>query len=87
MDKQLKDLIATGHIVIYLNDILIFASTLLLLEQLTHKVLQQLLDLNHFLRPEKYFFNRTLVEYLGIIISKGELHIDPIKLKAVKDWP
>jgi fluoride ion exporter CrcB/FEX len=49
MDEQFKDLIATGHVVIYLNDILIFTSTLLLLEQLTHKVLQQLLDLDLFL--------------------------------------
>jgi hypothetical protein len=39
MDEQLKDLVATGHVVVYLNDILIFASTLLILEQLTHKVL------------------------------------------------
>jgi hypothetical protein len=40
MDEQLKDLIATGHVVVYLDDILIFTSTLLILEQLTHKVLQ-----------------------------------------------
>jgi hypothetical protein len=40
IDDQLKDLIATGHIVVYLDDILIFASTLLILEQLIHKVLQ-----------------------------------------------
>jgi hypothetical protein len=73
MDKQLKDLIATGHIVVYLNDILIFTSTLLILEQLTHKVLQHLLDLDLFLRPEKCSFNRTSVEYLGIIISEGKL--------------
>jgi hypothetical protein len=87
MDDQLKDLIATGHIVVYLDDILIFASTLLVLEQLTHKVLQQLLDLDLFLQPEKCSFNRTSVKYLGIIISEGELCMDPIKLKAVKDWP
>jgi hypothetical protein len=35
--------------VVYLDDILIFTSTLLILEQLTHKVLQWLLDLNLFL--------------------------------------
>jgi hypothetical protein len=87
MDEQLKDLIATGHIVVYLDDILIFASTLLILEQLTHQVLQCLLDLDLFLRPEKCSFNRTSVEYLGIIISEGELRMDPVKLKAVKDWP
>jgi hypothetical protein len=49
MNEQFKDLIATGHIVVYLDDILIFANTLLVLEQLTHQVLQQLLDLNLFL--------------------------------------
>jgi hypothetical protein len=73
--------------VVYLDDILIFANILLVLEQLTHQVLQWLLDLDLFLRPEKCSFNRTSVEYLGIIISEGELHMDPVKLKAVKDWP
>jgi hypothetical protein len=73
--------------VVYLDDILIFASTLLILEQLTHQVLQWLLDLNLFLQPEKCSFNKILVEYLGIIISEGELRMDPVKLKAVKDWP
>jgi hypothetical protein len=73
--------------VVYLDDILIFANNLVELEQLTYKVLQWLLDLNLFLWPEKCFFNRTLIEYLGIIISEGELRMDPVKLKAVKDWP
>jgi hypothetical protein len=40
MDEQFKDLIATGHIVVYLDDILIFTDNLVELEQLTHKVLQ-----------------------------------------------
>jgi hypothetical protein len=87
MDEQFKDLIATGHVIIYLDDILIFSDNLVELEQLTYQVLQQLLDLNLFLQPEKCSFNRTSVEYLGIIISEGELHIDSVKLKAVKDWP
>jgi hypothetical protein len=86
MDEQFKDLIAMGHVVIYLDDILIFTTTVLVLEQLTHQVLQHLLDLDLFLRLEKCSFNRTSVEYLGIIISEGELQMDPIKLKAVRDW-
>src|SRR5437588_272711 len=87
MDEQFKDLIATGHVVIYLDDILIFTTTTLVLKHLTHQVLQLLLDLDLFLQPQKCSFNRTSVEYIGIIISEGELRMDPIKLKAVKDWP
>jgi hypothetical protein len=87
MDEQFKDLIATRHVVVYLDDILIFSDNLVELEQLTHQVLQWLLDLNLFLWSEKCSFNRILVEYLGIIILEGELCIDLVKLKAVKDWP
>ena len=49
MDEQFKDLIATGHVVVYLDDILIFADNEAKLEQLTHRVLQRLLDLDLFL--------------------------------------
>jgi hypothetical protein len=49
MDEQFKDLIATRHIVVYLVDILIFSDNLAELEQLTHQVLQRLLDLDLFL--------------------------------------
>jgi hypothetical protein len=49
MDEQFKDLIATGHVVVYLDDILIFFDNLVELEQLTHHILQRLLDLNLFL--------------------------------------
>ena len=49
MDEQFKDLIATGHVVVYLGDILIFTDNETELEQLNHKVLQRLLDLDLFL--------------------------------------
>ena len=87
MDEQFKDLIATGHVVVYLDNILIFADNEAELEQLTHKVLQCLLNLNLFLRPEKCSFNKTEVKYLGLIISEGKLRMDPVKLTAVKQWP
>jgi hypothetical protein len=87
MDTQFANIIATGHVIIYLDDILIFAETLWKLIQLTHQVLQRIQDLDLFLRPAKCSFNQTSVEYLGLIISEGEIHMDPIKLKAIQDWP
>ena len=49
IDEQFKDLIATGHVVVYLNDIHIFTDNEAELEQLIYKVLQCLLDLDLFL--------------------------------------
>jgi hypothetical protein len=55
--------------------------------QLTHQVLQRIQDLDLFLGPAKCSFNQTSVEYLGLIILEGEICMDPIKLKAIQDWP
>jgi len=87
MDTKFADLITTGHMVIYLDDILIFATTLDKLVFYTHQVLKHLQELDLFLYLAKCSFNQTLVEYLGLIILEGELRMDLIKLQAVKDWP
>jgi hypothetical protein len=87
MDTQFADIIATGHVVIYLDDILIFAETMTELMCLTHRVLQRIQDLDLFLRPAKCSFNQTSVEYLRLIISEEEIRMDPVKLKAIQDWP
>jgi len=87
MDTQFANFLATGKVVIYLDDILIMAQTLVELVKLTHGILQHLLDLDLYLQPKKCSFNQTSVEYLGLIISKGELHMDPVKLTAVTNWP
>ena len=49
MDTELGDLIDTGHIVVYLDDILIFAHTIAEVTKYTHMVLQHLLDLDLYL--------------------------------------
>jgi len=87
MDTQFADFLATSKVVIYLDDILIMATTIVELVKLTHGILQQLLDLNLYLWPKKCSFNQTSVEYLGLIISEGELCMDPVKLTAVSNWP
>ena len=27
------------------------------------------------------------MEYLGMVIEEGEISMDPVKLKGIKDWP
>jgi len=87
IDTQFADFLDTGEVVIYLNNILIMAKTIMCLVQLTYGILQQLLDLDLYLQPKKCSFNQTSVEYLGLIISEGELCMDPVKLNAVSNWP
>jgi len=87
MDTWFSDFLETGEVVIYLDDILIMAKTLVRLALLTHGILQRLLELDLYLWLEKCSFNQISVEYLGLIISEGKIRMDPVKLNAVTNWP
>ena len=42
---------------------------------------------NLFLKPEKCKFEKTEVEYLGVIISQNSVKMDPVKVAGVTEWP
>ena len=39
------------------------------------------------LKPEKCEFEKTSVEYLGVVISHDSVKIDPAKVAGVSEWP
>jgi hypothetical protein len=80
MKSIFSDLIDHSHLVVYLDDILLFYPSLNNLHMLTHKVLHRLTKYDLYLKPEKCFFDQTSIEYLGIIISEGNVHMDPAKV-------
>ncbi|RFU81252.1 hypothetical protein TARUN_954, partial [Trichoderma arundinaceum] len=73
-------------VIAYIDDILIFSKTLEEHEEHVHKVLQKLQDAKLLVNPEKCAFHTQRVEFLGHIISPGEIRMDPKKLEAVKTW-
>jgi hypothetical protein len=87
MNALFKDLITQGHVRIYMDDILIFTSDLTLHRSIVSKVLQILQDNQLYLKPEKCDWEQEKVEYLGLLVSKGSVRMDPVKIQAVKDWP
>jgi hypothetical protein len=88
MDAIFRDEIASGDIIIYMDDILIATEGDLNdhKTKVTH-VLQKLQDNDLFLKPEKCRFHKQEVEYLGVIVGKGEVKMDPIKVQGIMDWP
>jgi hypothetical protein len=87
MNHIFKDMIDEGHVVVYLDDILIFSETPSVLDKLTHEVLHQLMTFNLYLKPEKCAFAQTSTEYLGIIITNGQVKMDPAKVAGITGWP
>ena len=87
MDNVFQDMKAEGWIIIYINDIFIFTKELQQNIEYTKWTLQWLQDNDLYLKPEKFTFWMTKVEYLGLIIQENLISMDPVKLNGIKDWP
>src|SRR6202034_2219625 len=86
MNNIYEDMINDGHVVIYLDDILIFAEEPQLLDTLSHEVLSRLEKHDLYLKPEKCSFMQTSIEYLGIIISEGQICHEPSPRSVTDRW-
>ena len=87
MDDIFGDMINDCIVIIYMDDIFLFAPDKKTLTENTKKVLTCLQDNDLFLKPTKCKFNQTKVEYLGLVIEEGRISMDPGKLKGIRDWP
>ncbi|GLB44373.1 putative retrotransposable element tf2 155 kda protein type 1-like, partial [Lyophyllum shimeji] len=87
MNDIFRVLIAQGVVCVYLDDILIYTKTLEEHRRITRIVLDRLREHRLFLKPEKCEFERTEIEYLGLIISHGTASMDPVKVAGVAEWP
>ncbi len=78
---------ATGEVVIYMDDILITTPTNLPHHRkLVHQVLDKLEEHDLFLKPEKCMFKVPEIEYLGLVIGGGKVRMDRVKVQGVDGW-
>ncbi len=50
-------------------------------------MLDKLEEESYFLRPAKCKFEKEKVDYLGVVISRERIHINPIKVEGLRNWP
>ena len=87
MNYILKDLIDEGHVIVYLDDILIFTDTLEQHKPIVVKVLETLRKHKLYLKASKCFFEQRSVDYLGTIVGYSKIRMDPSKVDTVTTWP
>jgi hypothetical protein len=87
MNDIFADLIAEGHVIIDLNNILIFTRTLEEHRQIVCRVLEKLCSHKLYLKPKKCEFEKESIEYFGLIISHNHVVMDPAKVAGVLEWP
>jgi RNase H-like domain found in reverse transcriptase/Reverse transcriptase (RNA-dependent DNA polymerase) len=87
MDDIFMTIIDNQLVIVYMDDILIFADTKAELERITKLVLEKLWEHDLFLKAKRCEFCQTRIEYLGMIIEEGKISMDTVKLGGIRDWP
>src|SRR5258708_6374591 len=87
MNDILCPFINRNEAICYMDDILIYSASLTDHRRITQEILQTLHSYKLFLQPEKCKFKHQEVDYLGLVISKDHVAMDPVKVQGVTDWP
>lgn len=87
MSDVLAEEIATGHVVVYIDNILVYNSDLTTHHALVNQILKKLRDNDLFCKPEKCKFEKSKIDLLGLIIGHNSMETDPKKVKGVTQWP
>jgi len=75
------------EVLVFLDDLIVFSSSLEEHEERLMKVLHQLKEFGLKLSPDKCRFFMKSVTYLGHIVSESCVETDPDKISALTTWP
>ena len=87
MNDIFRHEIAEGWVVIYMDDILVFSRNEKEHKIHVQRILAKLREHKLSLKPEKCWFSKKEIEFLGLIISEDSIKMDPGKVQAIKEWP
>jgi hypothetical protein len=74
-------------VLVFFDDILIYSKTCTTHLAHVDRVLHLLSQHQLFLKQSKCAFGASEVEYLGHIVGKAGVRVDPKKIEAMQDWP
>jgi hypothetical protein len=74
-------------VVVYLDDILIFSRTWEDHLQHIEEVLFTLRQHKLYANLKKCSFKLKEIQYLGYIVNEQGVHVDPVKIQVIRDWP
>ena len=87
MNDVLRRFIDRNMAICYMDNILVFTKTLEEHKKVVRSILLTLREHKLFLKPEKCVFEKSSVNYLSLVISRGCVSMDPVKVRGVSDWP
>jgi hypothetical protein len=73
--------------IIYLDDLIVYSDTFEQHIERLDKILTRLKNCDLKLAPEKCFFFKERVSFLGHVVSEDGIETDPSKIDKIRNWP
>jgi len=87
MNELLRDLINTGKVVAFIDDVIIEIESKEEHNELVAEVIKRLEENDLYMKPEKCKWKVREVGFLGVVIREDGIKMKEEKMKGVLDWP
>ena len=87
MNKILRDLINTGKVVSFIDDVIIGTEKEEGHDEIVEEVIRRMEENDLYVKPEKCKWKVREVGFLGVVIGKDGIKMEEEKVKAVLNWP
>ena len=83
MNKLLRDLINTGKVAAFIDDVIVGTETEEEHNEIVVKIIRRLEENNLYVKPEKCKWKIKEVEFLGVVIGPDGIKMEEEKVKGV----
>ena len=87
MNEILQDLINTGKVASFIDDIIIGMKTEEEHDEIVEELVKKLAKNDLYVKPEKYKYKVKEVGFLEVVIGPEGIKMEEEKVKGVLDWP
>ena len=87
MNELLRDLINTGKVAVFINDVIVGMETKEGYDELVAEVIRRLEENDLYVKPEKYKWKVKEVEFLEVVIGPEGIKMEEEKIKRILEWP
>jgi len=86
MNELLRDLINTGKVVVFIDDVIVGTEIEKGHNELVVEVIKRLEENDLYVKPEKCRWKVREVEFLGVVIGLEGIEMEEEKMKGVLKW-
>jgi len=83
MNEIMKDLINEGKVAVFVDDVLVGTDSEEGHDEIVAEVLKRLKENDLYVKPEKYSWKTSKVNFLGVIMGQGKIKMEEEKVEGV----